>query len=375
MGGVNGANIVSAEKSIVAANNALANSTSGHGIMAEEAQTVIDKLWGRDALVVGRTNIKDGADRLVDGTYIQTKFYNSGKRCVDACFDKESGLYRYFDDKGNPMPVEVPKDMYDDAVSEFAKKISKGKVPGVTDSDAASDYVRSSDLTYENAVNLCSPLTKESLLYDCATGVVHCSFVFGISGAAAFIIEYKRSKSVKRALLAAIKTGVKVFGLSYVLYILCSQFARTKLYWSLPNLFTGMGKESSGAEMVRAVNNSIKIGSGDVAASASASLNQLSRFVKSSLLISLIVLLVFMVPEIYRFARGKITSGEFLHNIVLIVASKLASTLLFILTGAILATFVQSSAVAMVLCLIASCAGGYLGRKLIFVLELKSEVE
>ena len=60
MGGVNGANIVSAEKSIVAANNALANSTSGHGIMAEEAQTVIDKLWGRDALVVGRTNIKDG---------------------------------------------------------------------------------------------------------------------------------------------------------------------------------------------------------------------------------------------------------------------------------------------------------------------------
>lgn len=54
--------------------------------MAEEALNLLDKLSGKDAKVIGRTNEKNGADRLVNGVEIQTKYYATGKGCVDACF-------------------------------------------------------------------------------------------------------------------------------------------------------------------------------------------------------------------------------------------------------------------------------------------------
>lgn len=106
-------------------------------------------------------------------------------------FDKENGgLYRYLNSDGSPMPVEVPKDMYDDAVEAFRAKISQGKVPGVTDVNEAGNYVRKSDLTYADAMNLCKPFTAQSLLYDCATGIIYCSFAFGISALALWLLLF-----------------------------------------------------------------------------------------------------------------------------------------------------------------------------------------
>ena len=83
-------------------------------------------------------------------------------------------------------------------------------------------------------MNLCKPFTAQSLLYDCATGIIYCSFAFGISALAAFILEYSRNgRNKKKALFSAVRTGAKVFGLSYVAHILCSQFARTELFKSV----------------------------------------------------------------------------------------------------------------------------------------------
>ncbi|NFO02684.1 hypothetical protein FDB23_00930 [Clostridium botulinum] len=76
---VTSANIFSDFESVIPANFAATNNKTGHGQMAEEALTIIDKLSGKKAEVIGRTNIKDGADRLVDGIQIQTKYCSSGK--------------------------------------------------------------------------------------------------------------------------------------------------------------------------------------------------------------------------------------------------------------------------------------------------------
>ena len=46
----------------------------GHGFAAERANTLYDKLTGHDAKIVGDDNIKNGADRIVDGAYIQSKY-------------------------------------------------------------------------------------------------------------------------------------------------------------------------------------------------------------------------------------------------------------------------------------------------------------
>ena len=111
----------------------------GHGFVAEDANTLIDKLMGRKASVVGDNNAKNGADRIVDGISIQTKYYTTGKGAINACFDKD-GKFRYLIN-GKPMQIEVPKDKYDEAVQTMAEKIRQGKVPGVNDPSKAKEIV------------------------------------------------------------------------------------------------------------------------------------------------------------------------------------------------------------------------------------------
>ena len=72
-------NIFADLEAVVPENFARVNSKHGHGEMAEEALTILDKLKGNEAEVVGRTNEKNGADRIVNGLEIQTKYYSSGK--------------------------------------------------------------------------------------------------------------------------------------------------------------------------------------------------------------------------------------------------------------------------------------------------------
>ena len=99
----------------------------GHGFAAERGNNLIDKLHRKKAEVVGDTNVENGPDRKIvnrDGsiTWIQDKYYKSGKEAVDACFSEETGQFRYFDGDGNPMQIEVPYDHYDQAVTELEEK-------------------------------------------------------------------------------------------------------------------------------------------------------------------------------------------------------------------------------------------------------------
>lgn len=187
---VTAANVFSGVESVIAANFAEVNTKTGHGQMAEEALNLMDQLSGKDAQVIGRTNIKDGADRLVDGIHIQTKYCSSGTKCINDCFDKATGMFRYMNIDGTPMQVEVPSDKYYEAINAFRSKILEGKVPGVTNPDDATKYIRKGKLTYQQALNLCKVGTIESLTYDAATGFIYCSFAFGITFLATFVISY-----------------------------------------------------------------------------------------------------------------------------------------------------------------------------------------
>ncbi|MFR8145420.1 MAG: hypothetical protein ACLU8Y_01000 [Clostridia bacterium] len=190
-------NIFADLEAIIPENYARVNSKHGHGEMAEESLTLLDKIQGKDAEVVGRTNEKNGADRIVNGVEIQTKYYKTGKRCINACFDKTTGKFRYINSKGEPMMVEVPKDKYAEAINEFRNRIVEGKVPGVTNPNDASKYIKKGQLTYKQALKLCRPGTIESLTYDIATGAINCSFTFGISFLATYIFAYSKSENKK----------------------------------------------------------------------------------------------------------------------------------------------------------------------------------
>ena len=53
----------------------------GHGFAAERANNLYDKFTGHDAKIVGDDNAKNGADRIVDGVCIQSKYCATGSRC------------------------------------------------------------------------------------------------------------------------------------------------------------------------------------------------------------------------------------------------------------------------------------------------------
>jgi hypothetical protein len=82
--------------------------TTGHGIAAEKASHMADRLSLRDAQHVGVNNQKHGPDRIVDGQEIQTKYFKTPTGSVGACFDSAGeGNFKYYDASGRPMQVEV----------------------------------------------------------------------------------------------------------------------------------------------------------------------------------------------------------------------------------------------------------------------------
>ena len=143
----------------------------GHGFAAERANTLYDRYTGHDAHILGDDNAKNGADRLVDGVEIQSKYCKTGGKCVSECF--ENGQFRYMGSDGKPMQIEVPSDKYESAIQAMQERIRRGEVPGVSDPNEAQQIVRKGHFTYEQAKNIAKAGTVESLTYDAANGRLH----------------------------------------------------------------------------------------------------------------------------------------------------------------------------------------------------------
>ena len=151
----------------------------GHGFAAERANHMYDKLRGRDAQILGDNNARNGADRIVDGVYIQSKYCKTGSDCIKECFNKDG--FRYWNADGTPMQIEVPSDKYDDAVKALEGRIRDGQVKGVKDPAKAKEIVRKGNYTYEQAKNIAKAGNIDSLKFDATTGLITGACAGGIS--------------------------------------------------------------------------------------------------------------------------------------------------------------------------------------------------
>jgi len=312
--------VLSGESAVFTEQKARANTHSGHGEMAEEAITLLDRFHGLDAAVTGRDNAKNGADRMIGGDiYVQTKYYNSAYDSLNACFDPDTGLYRYMRD-GKPMQLEVPMDQYARVLEGFEQKIADGLVPGITDPAEAAQIVREGRLTYRQAVNLTKPGTIESLQYDALTGVVSCACAFGLSFVASLFLSWRKSGDLNKSIRTALLTGLQVFGVSFMQHMLVSQFARTELarYISSAGEFAaeGLGREHSAA-----IINGLRALAGKGPLQSASAANQLFRVLKNNLLSCSIAFVLFSVPETYRLITQKISSAQYAKNLGVIAAS------------------------------------------------------
>lgn len=178
------------------------NTPKGHGFAAERANHIYDKLTGKDAKIVGDDNAKWGADRVVDNVNIQSKYCNSGSKCIQECF--KDGKMKYINADGTPMQIEVPSDKYEDAVKAMEGRIRKGEVPGVTDTNKAKDIVRKGHFTYEQAKNIAKAGTIESLTFDAVNSAIVAKDVFGITATISFASGILTSQITKMGMNSAL---------------------------------------------------------------------------------------------------------------------------------------------------------------------------
>lgn len=198
--------------------------STGHGFAAEIMNHENDIFSGKQAQIVGGNNAKYGADRLVDGVKIQTKYYQQAKESVAAAFDKNG--FKYLDENGNLMQIEVPKDQYELAVEIIGEKYKKGKLPQLKNIDEARNLVRKGSVTYDEAKNYTKFCSKESLYFDTRNGAIIALNAMGIS----FIINvglcYYRSRNIKEAIRQSMLVGIKNGGRTFVTFLINAQIQR-----------------------------------------------------------------------------------------------------------------------------------------------------
>lgn len=291
--------------------------TTGHGVAAEKASHMADRLSLRDAQHVGVNNQKHGPDRIVDGQEIQTKYFKTPNGSVGACFDSAGdGNFKYYDSSGRPMQIEVPKDQYSKAISLMEEKIRAGKVPGVTDPADAKKIIREGWFTHAQAKNICRFGTVESLTYDAVNGIRVAGVSFGISAVISFAVAIWQGKDAKEAGKIAAIAGLKVGGISFVTTVAVAQVGRTGLEQSLrvaseaavrklgPNVCAALAKGLSGKSL-----------------SGAAAYSHVAKLLRGNVVTGVVVTVVLSTKDIYHLLSGKVSFKQAIKNVATTGAS------------------------------------------------------
>lgn len=279
----------------------------GHGFAAERGNTWIDRLLGRSAKVQGDNNVANGADRVVQGRNIQTKYHRTAARSVGGAFDGQGGNYRYVMD-GMPMALEVPSDQYDEALKVMAKKILAGKVPNVTATsevqaiEEARKILIRGHLTYQQAVNITKFGRVESLSYDAVEGVVAGGFAAGISFTLTSFIFLVRTGDARMALRIGVVQSGKTFVRSALAYVGAQQLHRLETVQTLLKIIPEPNCMSS--SMRSLLSDGLGVPN-----------NAVSKALRGTLVSSVVVITLTTVPEMVKLVRGRVSKAQFLRSL------------------------------------------------------------
>lgn len=282
----------------------------GHGFAAEQMNDYWDKLHGKKATVVGGNNEKNGADRVVDGIEIQTKYCNNGSKCVSECF--EDGKFRYIGSDGKPMQVEVPSDKYDDAVKAMEERIRKGQVPGVDDPKEAKNIVRKGNFTYEQARNATRFGTIESLSLDAVNGAIVAGYAFGISAAMNFAVAIWNGEPFNKALKSSAQAGLKVAGPAFVTTVLSAQLEKTALN-SVLRGSTDKIVQIMGPKAASYIANAFRTSGRQL--SGAAAMQSASKILRSNVVTGVITVAVLSTFDVADMFRGRISGKQLFKNV------------------------------------------------------------
>ena len=284
----------------------------GVGFAAEEANALADKVRLRRVEMSGLNNAPNGADRIVNGVAIQTKYYATAKETLQSAFDAPGGCYRY----SNQL-LEVPQDQYDDCLALLRAKIKEGKVPLCTNPDEAEKILKQGSVTYKQARNIARAGNIDSLSYDAVSQTITSSYVFAIS----FVVDFAQRRcsgqqskmAVREALTSALASGSKsiITGIAAA-QLLRSQAARTGTVL-VRNGLKGISRTSFG----KAAIEQIAAGSLGRSIYGAAALNRVSKLLRSNAITSAVTMVAVTTPDFYRAAIARnISWGQFTKNLL-----------------------------------------------------------
>ncbi|CTS72662.1 membrane protein%2C yeeR [Escherichia coli] len=253
-----------------------ASGGQGHGFAAERGNHIVDRVRLKNARILGDNNARNGADRLVSGTEIQTKYCSTAARSVGAAFDGQNGQYRYMGNNG-PMQLEVPRDQYAGAVETMRNKIREGKVPGVTD-------------------------PAEAVTYDIAEGSVVSLAAGGISFALTASVFWLSTGDRDAALQTAAVQAGKTFTRTLAVYVTTQQLHRL-------SVVQGMLKHIDFSTASPTVRLALQKGTG------AGNISALNKVMKGTLVTSLALVAVTTGPDMIKMLRGRISGTQFIRNL------------------------------------------------------------
>lgn len=284
----------------------------GHGWAAEDANAMTDRLRGKCVGQVGANNSSNGADRIVNGVEVQTKYCASAQSSVSTAF--HDGKYRY-----DGMKLEVPKDQYEEAVKLMAGKIRDGQVQGVTDPSVAKDMVVKGHCTYQEARNIAKAGNIDSIKFDVKTQSVTCALTCGMSFLLTYTNGVRQGMSHKQALKQASSQASKSGAAAMIVGVGTQQLLRTS---------AGRTMAASATYASRAVINTVcktQIGQQAVEKTASALIgkqvvgqaakNVLSKGMRTNMVTGGVMLAAQTIPDAVKVCRGKMSGGQFCENV------------------------------------------------------------
>ena len=279
----------------------------GHGFAAERANDLYDNFTGKDAKIIGDDNAKNGADRIVDGANIQSKYCSSGSKCVQECFS--DGNFRYYNPDGSPMQIEVPADKYDDAVKAMQNRINRGEIKGVQN---AEEIIRKGNVTYEQAKNIAKAGTIESLTYDAANGIKIGAYSGGISAAINFAVCIWNGKSFNEALKESVKTGLQVGGMAWAGSILVGQMTKAGLNTMLvptSDAIVNMPGAKASTYLVNAFRSGTHI-------YGAAAMKSASKLLRGNIVTGIATVAIMSAGDVINIFRGRISAKQLFKNVV-----------------------------------------------------------
>lgn len=284
----------------------------GHGFAAEDANAQCDKWHGKRVDKVGIGNAKDGADRIVNGVGVQSKYYASASKSIASCFGKD-GMFRY-----SGQVIEVAKDQYEQAVNLMRERIIAGKVPGVSDPNMAKQMIVKGHCTYSEAVRIARAGNWDSIKFDFRTQAVACAFSCGLSFALNYATTKSNGASHEEALKCATKQAAKSGITTMITGVAAQQLLRTQVgrnfaaavTKAIKPVVSAMARTGVGKPMVAKTASVI---AGKQVAGAAAT-NVATKALRTNAVVGTAMFIGTTLPDTIKFCRGKISGREFAEN-------------------------------------------------------------